>query len=179
MIGFKMYVEQENPPEVVATSDNQKVELTKAQEFELSKQSNLPTKMKLGVYDFKASIHAQARATQRRSKLTAADWKALARKIAHYVEDNKIRTGTYMFYDKPTGESVACRVRNREIEIITIYPRGAGSRVSAKQAAAGVQGAIMEVTSVSDVYELDNINEMLDEILALTGSELNATFVLE
>lgn len=158
------------PPQV---SDNQKVELTKAEEFELSKKSHLPVKMKVGMYDFRASIHAQARAAQRRSSMSPIDWKDLDRKIAHYVEDNKIRRGTYMFHDSATGESIVCGVKDRLIEIVTVYPKGTGGRVSHKQTAAGVKSAIME-----GLYESVEMEAWLDEALALTGRELDDVIVL-
>ncbi|AAQ17736.1 hypothetical protein Aeh1ORF076c [Aeromonas phage Aeh1] len=158
-------------------SKNQVVELTKEQEFELSKRSKLATKMKVGVYDFMSSIHAQARAAQRRNDVSPEDWKAFYRKIAHYVEDQKIRNGQFMFHSKGMDISVAGRVRNRQIEIATVYPKGTAGFQSKKRTEMGQKQAIFE--SVDDFYESVESADWIEEAENVLGESLTDVVIVK
>ena len=158
-------------------SKNQMVELTKEQEFELSKKSKLATKMKVGVYDFMSSIHAQARAAQRRNDITPEEWKAFYRKIAHYVEDEQIRNGQFMFHSKGMDISVAGRVRNRQIEIATVYPKGTSGFQSKKRTDMGQKQAIFE--SVDDFYDMPDSLDWITEAETVLGESLTDVVLMK
>ncbi|BES53184.1 hypothetical protein [Aeromonas phage phiWae14] len=163
-------LEKDQKKPVYAKSKNQVVELTKEQEFELSKRSKLSTKMKVGVYDFMSSIHAQARAAQRRNDVTPEEWKAFYRKIAHYVEDAKIRTGQFMFHSNSMDISVAGRVKNRQIEIATVYPKGTKGFQSKKRETMGQKQAIFE--SKDQFYDMPESSDWIEEAELTLGESL-------
>lgn len=170
-------VKEAPEPKQVYKSKNQVVELTKEQEFELSKKSKLNTKMKVGVYDFMSSIHAQARAAQRRNDVSAEDWKAFYRKIAHYVEDEKIRNGQFMFHSKSMDISVAGRVKNRQIEIATVYPKGTAGFQSKKRTEMGQKQAIFE--SVEQFYDSPDTSDWIEEAESIMGESLTDVILVK
>lgn len=156
-------------------SRNQSTELSKDDEFELSKKSKLPVTMRASGYKFTSSVHAQARAVQRRDDMTEEDWKNFAKKIANYVETNKIRKGQFMFHDVKENQSVVAKVNGRNIDIITVYPKGTGGRVSNKQSGTTTQ-AMME--ALTALYESAEMQAWLDEAFELIGEELTDVIVL-
>ena len=142
-------------------------ELTKDQERELAKTSKLPVNMRAsGGFKLQASVHAQARASQRRDDITAEGWKAFGKKMARYVETNKIKKGTFMFHDVKGNQSVVASVKGKQIDIVTVFPQGTGGRISAKQQAAGQLQAMMEA-----FYEQEQTMDWLEEAYELTQEE--------
>lgn len=154
-------------------SKNQKVELSKEQEYELSKKSKLPVKMKVGGYNVLASVHSQARAAQRRNDMSSEDWKTFARKMIKFIETNKVKGGAYVFHDASDNQSVVASLKNRDLSIITIMPKGTGGRVTHKHANAGVKPALMESIMISEEY-----HQLLDEVLELSGQEIQDIFII-
>lgn len=164
--------------EQMAQSRNQKVELTKDQEFELSKQSKLPVSMRVGAFKVQSSVHAQARAHQRAAAKTAEEWKDFARKMVKHVEANKIKSGTYMFHSQSENRSVVGSVKGREINIVTVFPKGTGGKISHKQTAAGQKSAMME-SLVESLMIQDEFESMLNEAKNIIGSDIDGVEVFD
>lgn len=164
--------------EQMAQSRNQKVELTKDQEFELSKQSKLPVSMRVGAFKVQSSVHAQARAHQRAAAKTAEEWKDFARKMVKHVEANKIKSGTYMFHSQSENRSVVGSVKGREINIVTVFPKGTGGKISHKQTAAGQKSAMME-SMVEYLMIQDEFVGMLNEAKELLEHDIDSVIIFD
>lgn len=161
-----------------AESRNRKVELTKDQEFNLSKQSKLPVTMRVGPFKVQASIHAQARAHQRAGDKSAEEWKEFARKIVKHTETNKIKGGTYMFHSQSENRSVVASVKGREINIVTVFPKGTGGKISHKQLAAGQKSAMMESLLESLMIHPD-FKGMIDEAKQLLDHDVDSVIIFD
>lgn len=159
-------------------SRNQVVTLTKDEEFNLSKQSKLPVTMRVGAFKVQASIHAQARSVQRRGDKSAEEWKDYARKMVKYIEDNKIKSGTYMFHSQSQNQSVVGTVKGRELNLVTVFPKGTGGRISAKQTAAGQKSAMME-SLIEALMVSDGFDSMLNEAKELIGNDVDGILVFD
>ncbi|ADQ53303.1 conserved hypothetical protein [Aeromonas phage 65] len=118
--------------------------------------------MRVGPFKVQASIHAQARAHQRAGDKSAEEWKEFARKIVKHTETNKIKGGTYMFHSQSENRSVVASVKGREINIVTVFPKGTGGKISHKQLAAGQKSAMMESLLESLMIHPD-FKGMMDE----------------
>lgn len=161
-----------------AESRNRKVELTKDQEFTLSKQSKLPVTMRVGPFKVQASIHAQARAHQRASDKSAEEWKEFARKIVKHTETNKIKGGTYMFHSQAENRSVVASVKGREINIVTVFPKGTGGKISQKQLAAGQKSAMMESLMEAVMLHPD-FEKMMNEAKELLDHDVDSVIIFD
>ena len=139
--------------------------MEKEAELKLSKRSKLPYKQKVGVYEVISSIHAQARAAQRRNDLNQDKWKDFFRKLTNHLQDNKIKRGAYMIHDKLENISVVVNVKNRTLDVITVYPKGAGGRLSVKQQELGQERIVIE--TVEQFYEFNNIDVYIRETMDL------------
>lgn len=137
----------------------------KEQEIKLSKVSKLVAKQKVGVYDVLSSIHAQARAAQRRNDLDHSDWKSFFRKITRHLESANVKSGVYMFHDKAENISAVCKIDNRVIDVVTIFPKGSGGRLSTKQKSNGQERIVIE--SADEFYELNEVAICVNEVVAL------------
>ena len=168
-----LYIEESG-----AESRNRKVELSKDQEFTLSKQSKLPVTMRVGPFKVQASIHAQARAHQRAGDKSAEEWKEFARKIVKHTETNKIKGGTYMFHSQSENRSVVASVKGREINIVTVFPKGTGGKISHKQLAAGQKSAMME-SLVESLMIHPDFQVMLDEAKIVLGHDVDGVQIFD
>ncbi|QAY01083.1 hypothetical protein ZPAH1_orf00061 [Aeromonas phage ZPAH1] len=164
--------------ESMQLSRNQVVTLTKDQEFELSKKAKLPVSMRVGAYKVQSSVHAQARSIQRRSDKSAEDWKSFARKMIKHVEDNKIKSGTYMFHSQSENQSVVASVKGREVNFVTVMPKGTGGKISQKQLGAGQKQALMEAL-VEQLMLSEEFQGMLNEAKDLIGQDVDDIIVFD
>lgn len=144
--------------------------MEKETELKLSKKSKLPYKQRVGVYDVISSIHAQARAAQRRNDLDASKWKTFFRKVTNSLESNKIKKGAFMFHDKTDNVTAVVSVNRRILDVVTVYPKGAGGRLSTKQQELGQEKIVIE--TVEQFYEFDDIALYIQETLDM-GVEID------
>lgn len=157
-----------------------KYELSKDEESFLAKHSNLPVNMTFGSgWKGQVSVHAQARAVQRRHDIDAALWKEIGRKMVKHVEANKIKSGKWMFHSKGMNQSVVAAVKGRTISFITVMPQGTNGRISKKQLDDGQQLAMMESMLIEALMLEPHYEWALDECFAETGEELDGIQVIE
>lgn len=176
MISNKIFFERIN--ESMQLSRNQVVTLTKDQEFELSKKAKLPVTMRVGAFKVQSSIHAQARSAQRRADKSAEEWKEFARKIVRHIEDNKIKSGTYMFHSQSENQSVVASVKGREVNFVTVMPKGTGGKISKSQLAGGQKSALIE-SLVEALMISDGFQSMLDEATEVVGKEIDGVLIFD
>lgn len=139
-------------------------------EIKLSKRSKLPYKQRVGAYEVISSIHAQARAAQRRNDLDQNKWKTFFRKITNKLESDKIKKGTFMFHDKSDNISSVVSINRKILSVVTVYPKGSGGRLSVKQQELGQERIVIE--SVEQFYEFNNISDYIQELSEM-GIELD------
>lgn len=135
----------------------------KDSEIKSAKTSKLPYEMTVSSFKVFSSIHAQARAKQRRDDLKSNDWKKIFRNVVNYIIDNKLKNGSYLFYSKGFEQSVVFDLRGKTISVVTVYPRN-HSTSSGKQISMGTQDYMVEqyLDLANTEYEITESVEILD-----------------
>lgn len=99
---------------------------TKEEEVEFGKDSAFNFVWKNAGVTFEPGVHGPSQAKDRRPEFDKDDWKKLHRKVFWYLKDNKIKTGTFLFYNEEMqqGYVAALGKGGSEIRIITVLPKG-------------------------------------------------------
>ncbi|WVX87583.1 hypothetical protein EniLVp02_0244 [Vibrio phage EniLVp02] len=99
---------------------------TREEEIAYGKDSAFNFRFPLAGVTIEPGIHGPAQAKDRRPDLSKDDWKKLHRKVVWYVKDNKIKGGTFLFYNEQMQQGYVASVQKggREIRIITVLPKG-------------------------------------------------------
>lgn len=128
---------------------------TKEEEIAYGKDSNFNFIFKSEGYTINPGIHASAQAKDRRPDLSKDDWKKLHRKVIWFIKDNKLKYGTYLFYNEQIQQGYVADINNKEIKVVTVLPRG-------KYFPKNEDGVKTELALVEELQE-----NMLDEGLLL------------
>ena len=101
--------------------------LTKSQEINMAQASSLKSGM-VGAYNVKVSIHASARAYQRRPDMAPADWNTLLTRAIKSVRSHKTEQ-EYLVYSNEFDQGVVVShiPKSRTLKVITVLPQGRGN----------------------------------------------------
>lgn len=99
---------------------------TKDEEEEWAKGSDFNFTFKQQGTTFDPSIHSSSQARDRRPEFSKEDWKKLHRKVFWHIKDNKLKDGTYLFYNEQMQQGYVALVKRNggEVRIITVLPKG-------------------------------------------------------
>lgn len=153
-------------------SKKNKSDFSKEQELELSKRSKLPSKMEIDGYKVFSSTHAKARASQRRNDKSTKDWENFVGRVIDHLQSNGIKKGSFMFHSKSENQSVVCKIINKKIEIVTVFPKGTNGRMSKTQIEKGQKLALIE----SIGYDYD---EVMREVFVVLGTDVDDILIFD
>lgn len=156
MITFKQMIEESFQ---YGGSQNRRVDISKAEELEISKISSFHNRFVHQGWNFLPTIHASARAFIRVPEYEAEDWFKLHKNVVAKINSlaTTIKAGSYVFYSKSMNQAYVAAVDpdKKLIKIITVLPKGKSSPAGGDQTRGKTVRMIVEGVVVEKIVYID------------------------